>query len=99
MEKKTDTIRKEIILVGQKDKLISRLKSRSSAFSFKDAETLLNYLGYYRSNKGKTSGSRVMFINGKNKDKILFHRPHPGKELREYQIRQLIEKLEEEGLI
>ena len=99
MKKKTDTIRKENILMGQKDKLISKLKSRSSAFSFKDAETLLNYLGYYRRNKGKTSGFRVMFVNRKNTDKILLHKPHPRKELLEYQIRQLIEKLEEEGLI
>lgn len=30
---------------------------------------------------------------------ILMHKPHPRKELLEYQVRQLIEQLEQEGLI
>lgn len=30
---------------------------------------------------------------------ILLHKPHPRKELLEYQIKQLIETLEQEGLI
>ena len=29
----------------------------------------------------------------------MLHKPHPGKELRSYQIRQLIEELEQEELI
>ena len=30
---------------------------------------------------------------------ILLHKPHPRKELLEYQVKQLIEVLEQEGLI
>ena len=30
---------------------------------------------------------------------ILLHKPHPRKELLEYQVKQLREKLEQEGLI
>ena len=30
---------------------------------------------------------------------ILLHKPHPRKELPEYQVKQLIEVLEQEGLI
>lgn len=41
--------------MGQKEKLIQRLKSKPKDFTFDDAETLLNYLDYIRSNKGKTS--------------------------------------------
>ncbi len=85
--------------MGQKEKLIAKLKSRSKSFSFEEAETLLKYCGYYRNNKGKTSGSRVMFVNQENKDKILLHKPHPRKELLDYQIKQLIQKLEEEGFL
>lgn len=39
--------------MGQKEKLIQRLKSRPKDFTFQEAETLLGYLDYKRSNKGK----------------------------------------------
>lgn len=85
--------------MGQKDKLIAKLKSNPKNFTFEEAESLLGYLDYRKSNKGKTSGSRVMFTSDKHKSKILLHKPHPRKELLEYQIKQLIELLEQEGLI
>lgn len=84
--------------MGQKEKLIQRLKSKPKDFTFDDAETLLGYLDYIRSNKGKTSGSRVMFIRD-GYGSILLHKPHPKKELKAYQIKQLVEMLEQEGLI
>jgi len=40
-----------------------------------------------------------MFTSDKHKSKILLHKPHPRKELLEYQIKQLVELLEQEGLI
>lgn len=86
-------------LMGQKEKLIAKLKSTPKTFTFADAESLLGYLSFYRSNKGKTSGSRIMFISEKYNTKILLHKPHPRKELLEYQIKLLIEQLEQEGLI
>ena len=84
--------------MGQKDKLIKRLKSNPKDFTFEEAETLLQYLDYYRSNKGKTSGSRVMFVSDEH-GSILLHKPHPAKELKSYQVKQLREALEQEGLI
>ena len=84
--------------MGQKEKLIERLKSKPRDFTFDDAETLLGYFSYYRSNKGRTSGSRVMFIS-KDFAPILLHKPHPRKELQDYQVKQLIEILKQEGLI
>ena len=83
--------------MGQKEILIAKLKSNPKNFTFDDAESLLNYFTYRRSNKGKTSGSRVMFTN--DEYKILLHKSYPCKELLEYQIKQLIEQLEQEGLI
>ena len=85
--------------MGQKDKLIAKLKSNPKNFTFDEAESLLGYLDYRKSNKGKTSGSRVMFTSDKHKAKILLHKQHPRKELLEYQIKQLIDLLEQEGLI
>lgn len=83
--------------MGQKEKLIKRLKSKPKDFTFEEAETLLNYFDYIRSDKGRTSGSRVIFTN-KNKASI-FHKPHPRKELLAYQVKQLIEVLSQEGLL
>ena len=85
--------------MGQKEKLIRKLKSNPKDFTFDEAETLLGFFTYHRSNKGKTSGSRVMFISKEYQTKILFHKPHSRKELLEYQIKQLIETLEQEGLL
>ena len=85
--------------MGQKEKLIAKLKSNPKDFTFDEAESLLGYMTYRRSNKGRTSGSRVMFTSDKYKTKILLHKPHPRKELLEYQVKQLIEQLEQEGLL
>lgn len=84
--------------MGQKEKLIKKLKSKPKDFTFKDAETLLSHLSYHRSNKGKTSGSRIIFISSRHPP-ILLHKPHPRKELLEYQVKQLIKMLEQEGLL
>ena len=85
--------------MSQKDKLIAKLKSNPKTFTFEDAESLLRYLSYRRSNKGKTSGSRIMFVSDEYKTKILLHKPHPRKELLEYQVKQLVDHLEQEGLL
>ena len=84
--------------MGKKEKLIARLKSRPKNFTFDEAKNLLNLLGYEESNKGKTSGSRVMF-SGESLPSILMHKPHPRKELLMYQIDQLIDVLQNGGLI
>ena len=85
--------------MGQKEKLIAKLKSNPKTFTFDDAEFLLGFFSYRRSDKGKTSGSRVMFVSDQYHTKILLHKPHPRKELLEYQVKQLIEMLEQEGLL
>ena len=77
---------------------MERLRSKPRDFTFEDAETLLGYLSYKRSNKGRTSGSRVMFVSEEHPP-ILMHKPHPRKELLTYQVKQLVETLEQEGLL
>ena len=84
--------------MGQKEKLIKKLMSKPKDFTFAEAETLLNYFDYVRSNKGKTSGSRVVFTNELHGN-IMLHKPHSQKELKKYQIKQLKEFLEQEDLI
>ena len=69
--------------MGQKEKLIQRLKSKPKDMTFQEIETLLRYLSYERSDKGRTSGSRVMFVS-ETHPPILLHKPHPRKELLAY---------------
>ncbi|MBQ2642471.1 MAG: type II toxin-antitoxin system HicA family toxin [Eubacterium sp.] len=83
--------------MSKKSKLIKKLKSNPKDFSFKELETLLSLLGYEQDNSGKTSGSRVKFLN--NNSIIKLHKPHNRKELLNYQVKQIIEHLEQEELI
>lgn len=57
----------------------------------------MNYLGYQESNKGKTSGSRVVFCRERDKAVIILHKPHLGNIVKKYAIRQLLETLKERG--
>lgn len=83
--------------MSKKEKLAKRLKSKPRDFTFDEAEALFLSLGFVKSNKGKTSGSRVEFECGNFKFKL--HKPHGGKPLLMYQILDILNGLESEGLI
>lgn len=83
--------------MSKKEKLIARLLSRPKDFHYDEAKALLLQLGFEEKNKGKTSGSRVEFIKGA--DTILLHKPHPSGELKSYQVKQLVDTLNELKLI
>ena len=84
--------------MGTKEKLIERLKRLPSDFTFDEAERLLTLFGYVKSNKGKTSGSRVLFWKS-GRIPVFLHRPHPQKELKEYAVKQLLSELIRNGEI
>jgi len=83
--------------MGKKEKLIDRLKNNPKDFSFDELRSVLEVMGFSMSNQGKTSGSRVKFLKGNVA--IVLHKPHPRKELLEYQIKQVLEILEKEELL
>ena len=83
----------------RKEKLIARFRSRPKDFTFDEAVTLLSYFGYQLSNKGKTSGSRVEFVEKTTGHVIGFHKPHPGNVLKPYVMDQISDQLESRGLI
>lgn len=85
--------------MSQRDKLIDKLLQRPSDFLYDEARTLLGRLGYREDSRGRTSGSRVAFVNSETKHILRLHKPHPGKILKQYQIDQLIEELENQGVI
>ena len=84
--------------MGTKEKLIERFKSLPTNFTFEEMERLLSIFGYEKSNKGKTSGSRVIFKNG-DKRPIMIHKPHPGNVIKGYAIRQDLHDLTNDGII
>lgn len=84
--------------MSKKEKLLEKLKSKPKDFTYNEAKVILNSLGFLENNKGKTSGSRVTFINEFN-GKIDLHKPHPGNELKSYQLIKLINMLKEMEVI
>jgi hypothetical protein len=84
--------------MGTKEKLRERFLKMPSDFTFDEMQRLLKGYGYERGNKGKTSGSRLIFKNG-DKRPIMLHKPHPGNLVKEYAMKQVMEDLREAGFI
>jgi len=83
--------------MGTKDKLIERFKNQPKDFTWDELVRLFGIFGFTMDNKGKTSGSRVLFRNG---DKSYFaHKPHPGSIIKEYLMKQLLDYLENNDFI
>jgi len=85
--------------MSKEDKLVKRLLSKPTDFTYEELQKVLIKLGYKEAQKGKTSGSRVAFINSESGHIIRLHKPHPKNELKRYQIEQIIEELTARGLV
>lgn len=85
--------------MSKKEKLLVRLLQRPKDFSYSELKSLLNGMNYEEFNKGKTSGSRVAFVNKKTNHIIRLHKPHPKNILKSYQIDLIIEELKKESLL
>ena len=84
--------------MGSKEKLRERFLKMPSDFTFDEMQRLLEGYGYERSNKGKTSGSLLIFRNG-DKRPIMLHKPHPGNIVKGYAMKQVYNDLKEAGLL
>lgn len=84
--------------MGTKEKSIERFKNRPKDFTFDEMEKLPFIFGYVKSDKGKTSGSRVIYRNG-NKRPVMLHKPHPGNMIKSYAMKQVLNDLTEAGFI
>lgn len=80
------------------EKLLDRFLLKPKDFTYSELTRLLKHFGYRVFTKGKTSGSKVVFINEK-KDIIRLHKPHPGNELKGYQIDYIYDELRKKGLL
>lgn len=78
--------------MSKKEKLIARFLSLPSDFHYNELVYMLGYFGFNEVKKGKTSGSRVKFMN-KDGVPIMLHKPHPTGILKLYQMKQIKEIL------
>ena len=78
--------------MGTKEKLIERFKRLPSDFTFDELERLLSFFGYVKSNKGKTSGSRVIYKNEAGRP-IMLHKPNPGNIVKGYALKQVLDEM------
>ena len=62
-------------------------------FHYDELCTLLAYHGFDTIKKGKTAGSRIKFEDSTGVV-ILLHKPHPNGILKQYQLKQIKEKLD-----
>ena len=84
--------------MGTKEKLRERFLKMPADFTFEEMQRLLEGYGYVKGNKGRTSGSRVIFKKG-DKRPIMLHKPHPGNIVKGYAMKQVYEELKTAGLI
>jgi hypothetical protein len=85
--------------MSRKEKLLNRFLERPNDFTYDELRKLMNLLGYDEVTRGKTSGSRVAFIHTENSHIIRLHKPHPGNELKQYQIGLIINELKGKGIL
>ena len=90
-------LQKKYDRMGSKDKLIERFKLLPKDFTWDELKRLFSILGFELGNKGKTSGSRVIFGNGKAR--YIAHKPHPDKYIKGYVMKQVLDFLTKNGII
>jgi predicted RNA binding protein YcfA (HicA-like mRNA interferase family) len=79
--------------MSQNRKLLDRLMRKPKDFTWAELEKVLEALGYEQE---KGSGSRRKFYNKTTNAVISLHEPHPQKELKAYQIREVLDHLRQE---
>lgn len=85
--------------MGTKEKLIERFKRQPKDFTFVELTRLFQVLGFEVSQKGKTSGSRVEFVNHEKELSYGAHKPHPDSNIKGYVMKQVLEFLKSNRLI
>jgi hypothetical protein len=85
--------------MSKSEKLLQRFLSKPKDFTFEELSKLLKSFGYEEAKTGKTSESRVAFINHRTKNIIRLHIPYPNPELKPYQLNDVQEALRKAEVI
>ncbi len=80
--------------MGKKEKLLARLQARPKDFSWSELQNLMRQLGYMEI-EGR--GSRRKFMNTETKRIVSLHKRHPDDTLLDYQVRDVLNFIEEQG--
>ena len=83
--------------MSTKEKLIERFKRQPKDFTWDELVRLFGIYDFTPDSKGKTSGSRVMFVNGDDAHTV--HKPHPSNIMKEYAMKQVLDFMTEKGYI
>jgi predicted RNA binding protein YcfA (HicA-like mRNA interferase family) len=82
------------------DKLRSKLCSRPKDFTWRETLRLLNDFGFKRVKpKGPSQGSHRRFYSETSDRIFMIAEPHPAPYLKDYQVKELLQLLREEGCI
>ena len=79
------------------EKAIERICSLPKDYTYRELRSLLTKLGFEENDKGKSSGSRVLFYRARDKAVIRLHKPHPEDEMPHYAVKDVVERLERYG--
>lgn len=80
--------------MSKHEKLLNRLQTKPTDFGWNELERLLSSLGYEQE---KGDGSRRKFIHSESKVVISLHQPHPSNVLKQYQVKEILAHMKEEG--
>ena len=83
--------------MGKIDKLLARLLSLPYDLKYKELKTILASFNFFEDTKGKTSGSRVVFLHASDGTKIIGHRPHGDQPVSIAWIKQIVKFLKDRG--
>ena len=77
--------------------MINRFKNQPKDFTWEELVRLFGIFGFIVDYKGKTSGSRVLFVNGEDAHTV--HKPHPSNIIKAYEMKQVFDYMIEKGFI
>jgi len=79
--------------MGTIEKLVDRFKSQPKDFTFEELVKVFRYFDFDIGAKGKTSGSRMEFINEERRLSYGIHKPHPANLIKGYVMKQVLKFL------
>ena len=83
--------------MSSKGKLIERFKRQPKDFTWDELVRLFGIFGFTVDNRGRTSGSRMLFVM--DKYEIEIHKPHPSKVVKAYAVKKVLSFLVAKGFI
>lgn len=79
--------------MAKKEKLMNRLKNQPNNFTIQELDKLMSQCGCDK--KHGAGGSSLRYVHKRTKRVCTFHGPHPGNELYNYQIKKVLQFLED----